>query len=137
MPILVSGSLVYDHIMDFPDHFKNHIQIGSLHVLNVCFMVKKLGKSKGGTGGNIAYNMKLLGAEPILISSVGQDGGEYMNYLEKLGIKKDYIKKDKKKFTASCYITTDLDDNQITAFYNGALGFAPSVNKIKKKLISN
>lgn len=121
MPILISGSLVYDHIMDFPDKFKNHIMPDSIHILNVCFTVDKLEKSKGGTAGNIAHTMKLLGAEPIVISSVGKDGDEYIKYLEGQGIGVGYIAKDTNEFTASCYITTDLDDNQITAFHNGAL----------------
>lgn len=127
MPILISGSLVYDHIMDFPDRFKNHILPESIHILNVCFTVEKLGKSKGGTAGNIAYNLKMLGEEPVIFSSVGQDGSEYIKHLEKLGIGTDKIIKNKKLFTASCYITTDQDDNQITAFYNGALGSAPNI----------
>ncbi|MDD5489148.1 MAG: carbohydrate kinase family protein [Candidatus Moranbacteria bacterium] len=132
MPILVSGSLVYDHIMDFPDRFKNHILPDSIHILNVCFTVDKLEKSKGGTAGNIAYNIKLLSGSPIIVSSVGQDGGEYLKYLSHIKISGDRIETDKKLFTASCYITTDLDDNQITAFYNGALGSAPEI-KFRKK----
>jgi len=132
MSILISGSLVYDHIMDFPDRFKNHILPDNIHILNVCFTVDKLGKSKGGTLGNIAYSLKLLGADPIVVSSVGQDGEEYIEYLNKLGLGTDKITKDKKLFTASCYITTDLDDNQITAFYNGALGCAPDIFFKKK-----
>jgi adenosine kinase len=110
--------------MDFPDKFKNHILPGSIHILNVCFSVDKMEKSKGGTAGNIAYTMNLLGAKPILISAVGRDGDEYIRYLKEQGIEIKYISVDTKKFTASCYITTDLDDNQITAFYNGALGKA-------------
>lgn len=132
MPILVSGSLVYDHIMDFPDRFKNHILPDNIHILNVCFTVEKLGKSKGGTVGNIAYSLKLLGADPLVVSSVGQDGDEYIEYLKRLGIETSKITKDKKLFTASCFITTDLDDNQITAFYNGALGLAPNIFFKKK-----
>jgi adenosine kinase len=127
MSILVSGSLVYDHIMNFPDRFKNHILHDNIHILNVCFTVEKLGKSKGGTAGNIAYNLKMLGVEPIAVSSVGQDGEEYIKYLKNIGISADWIGKDKKLFTASSYITTDKDDNQITAFYNGALGSAPDI----------
>jgi adenosine kinase len=127
MPIIVSGSLVYDHIMDFPDRFKKHILPDNIHILNVCFTVERLSKSKGGTAGNIAYNLKLLGADPIVVSSVGQDGGEYIKYLKRLGIGSSIVTKDEKLFTASCFITTDLDDNQITAFYNGALGSAPNI----------
>ncbi|MDI6777654.1 MAG: carbohydrate kinase family protein [Patescibacteria group bacterium] len=135
MPILVSGSLVYDHIMDFPDRFKNHILPESIHILNVCFTVDKLEKSKGGTAGNIAYNLKLLGADPIVVSSVGKDGSEYLNYFKKLQIATDLIGVHEKKHSASCYITTDRDDNQITAFHNGALESAPDIKfeKSKKK----
>ncbi|MFA5926165.1 MAG: carbohydrate kinase family protein [Parcubacteria group bacterium] len=133
MPILISGSLVYDHIMDFPDKFKNHILPDNIHILNVCFTVEKMGKSKGGTAGNIAHNVKMLGGEPIVVSSVGQDGGEYIEYLKKSKIKTDKIVQNKKLFTASCYITTDRDDNQITAFYNGALGSAPDIKVGKNK----
>ncbi len=135
MSILVSGSLVYDHIMDFPDKFKNHILPESIHILNVCFTVEKLEKSKGGTAGNIAYSLKLLGGDPVIVSSVGRDGEEYLDYLRGLGIATGKIGLAKDKHSASCYITTDLDDNQITAFYNGALESAPDVKfgKNRKK----
>lgn len=140
MPILISGSLVYDHIMDFPDKFRNHILPDNIHILNVCFTVEKMGKSKGGTAGNIGYNIKLLGGEPMIVSSVGQDGGEYIEYLKKLDIETDKIERDKNLFTASCYITTDRDDNQITAFHNGALGstgdVAPEENEADWAIIS-
>ena len=123
MSILVSGSLVYDHIMNFPDSFKNHIMPENIHILNVCFMVEKLQRSWGGTAGNIAFTLKLLGADPLLLSAVGSDGGDYLNYFKKLGLVTSYIKHAPKQLTASAYITTDADDNQITAFYNGPLNF--------------
>jgi adenosine kinase len=128
MPILVSGSLAYDHIMDFPDHFKNHILPESIHILNVCFTVEKMEKSRGGTAGSIAHNLKLLGAEPIIFSSLGKDGKEYLEFFKKRKIAVDHIGLDQKIYTASCFITTDKDDNQIIAFYNGALGSAPDIN---------
>jgi adenosine kinase len=121
--------------MDFPDKFKNHIMPDNIHILNVCFTVDKLGKSKGGTAGNIAYTMKLLGSEPIIISSVGKDGDDYLNYLKEQGISIDCIAKDNNKFTASCYITTDLDDNQITAFHNGALGSCGGTKSLLRDLV--
>jgi adenosine kinase len=113
--------------MDFPDKFKNHIMPDNIHILNVAFTVDKLKKSKGGTAGNISYTTKLLGAEPVLISAVGKDGDEYLNYLKEQGIGSEFVAKDENQLTASCYITTDLDDNQITAFYNGALGVAGEI----------
>ena len=127
MSILVSGSLAYDYIMNFPDSFKNHIMPDQLHILNVSFMVERLERSCGGTAGNIAYTLKLLGGEPIIISAIGRDGGEYEDYLRRRGISTGHIITDPKKLTASAYITTDMDDNQVTAFYNGPLGDAPPV----------
>ncbi|EKD43463.1 MAG: hypothetical protein ACD_72C00262G0005, partial [uncultured bacterium] len=124
MAILVSGSLVYDHIMNFPDSFKNHIMPEQLHILNVCFMVDKLERSWGGTAGNIAYNVQMLGGEPLLVSVLGKDSRDYVEYLQKCGIKTDYVLIDKNQNTASANITTDVDDNQITAFFGGPLGQA-------------
>ncbi len=124
MAILVSGSLVYDHIMNFPDSFKNHIMPDQIHILNVCFMVDKLERSWGGTAGNIAYTMKLLGGEPLLFSVLGKDGRDYLEFMKENNIKTDYILSDKKRATASAYITTDSDDNQITAFFGGPLALA-------------
>lgn len=124
MAILVSGSLVYDHIMNFPDSFKNHIMPDQIHILNVCFMVDKLERSWGGTGGNIAFTMKMLGGEPLLISVLGKDGRDYLEYLNASGIKTDYILQDKKQNTAAAHITTDADDNQVTAFFGGPLSQA-------------
>ena len=124
MAILVSGSLVYDHIMNFPDSFKNHIMPVQIHILNVCFMGEKLERCGGGTAGNIAYTMKLLGGEPLLFSVLGKDGRDYLEFMKENNIKTDYILSDKKRATASAYITTDSDDNQITAFFGGPLALA-------------
>ncbi len=131
MSILVSGSLVYDHIMNFPDSFKNHILPDQLHILNVCFMVDKLERSWGGTAGNIAFTMKMLGGKPLVLSVLGKDGHDYLKYLKKSGIKTDYILSDKKQPTASAYITTDADDNQITGFFGGPLSKAKEKKIIK------
>ena len=128
MSILVSGSLVYDYIMDFPDSFKNHILPEQIHILNVCFVVDRLERSWGGTAGNIAYTMKLLGADPLVVSAVGSDGGGYVDYLKKNGLNTDFIKQDEKRSTASAHITTDNEDNQITAFFNGPLDLAEEYN---------
>lgn len=120
MPILISGSLAYDYIMDFPDSFKNHILADQIHILNVGFAVDKLKKNLGGTAGNIAYTMKLLGGEPVILAALGTDAEEYISFFKKHGIKNDYIKLSKELFSSSAHITTDKDDNQITAFYSGA-----------------
>ncbi|PIR74525.1 MAG: carbohydrate kinase family protein [Candidatus Magasanikbacteria bacterium CG10_big_fil_rev_8_21_14_0_10_47_10] len=119
--ILVSGSLAYDYIMSFPDSFKHHILPDQIHILNVAFTVEKLQKNLGGCAGNIAYTIKLLGAEPLIVAPIGSDAQEYFLHWEKQGIRTEYIEKIDSVLTASAYITTDKDDNQITAFYPGAL----------------
>jgi adenosine kinase len=134
MPIALSGSLAYDYIMDFPDSFKNHILPEQIHILSVSFVVDTLKKNLGGTAGNIGYTTKLLGADPIILGSLGSDAGEYMDWFKKHGIRMDHISISKKLLTASAYITTDKDDNQINAFYPGALGedAALSIHNIKE-----
>lgn len=136
MSILLSGSLAYDYIMDFPDSFKNHILPDQIHILNVCFVVDNLKRNFGGVAGNIAYTMKLLGNDPIIFSPLGSDGQDYFDYLKDLDLNVDYINLAKEKMTSSAHITTDKDDNQITAFYNGSLAEAAnlSVKDIKDKI---
>ncbi|MDD3887683.1 MAG: carbohydrate kinase family protein [Patescibacteria group bacterium] len=118
--VLVCGSLAFDHIMNFNDRFKNHILPDKIHILNVCFGVDKLSKEFGGTAGNIAYNLKLLGIDPIIFASAGKDFNDYKLWLDRNKIKTNYIKYIK-EYTASCHIITDLDDNQITFFHGGAM----------------
>lgn len=119
--ILVSGSLAYDIILDFPDSLKNHIMPDKHHMLDVTFEVDKLEKNLGGTGGNIAYSLKKLGAEPLLLSCIGKDSKMYESHLDEHEIKTDYILQRFDTFTASAHIMSDKDGNQITAFYGGAL----------------
>ena len=120
MSILISGSLAYDYIMDFPDSFKNHILPDQIHILNVCFMVENLNKNLGGCAGNIGYTMKLLGLDPIIFSPIGKDGQDYLDFMKKVGLRTDYVPVSKEKNTSSAHITTDKDDNQIIAYYNGS-----------------
>lgn len=128
MRILVSGSLAYDRIMDFPGRFADHILPDKIHVLNVCFMVNGLTERYGGTAGNIAYNLLLLGEQPLILATAGRDFGPYEEWLRRLGLPLDGIRLIPEEFTASAYITTDLADNQITGFNPGAMkhpsGFA-------------
>jgi len=120
MSLLISGSMAYDSIMDFPDSFKNHILPDQIHILNVCFVVEEMKKNFGGCAGNIAYTMKLLGGDPLILAPLGKDGTDYKQFLKQQGISTKYIPLSEKKFTSSAQITTDKDHNQIIAYYNGA-----------------
>ncbi len=119
--ILICGSIAYDSIMVFQDQFKNHILPDQIHNLNICFYVPEMKKNFGGTAGNIAYNLKLLQSNPLIMATHGDDFELYSNWLDSLGISKKYMKKITGMFTAQAFITTDQDDNQITAFHPGAM----------------
>ena len=119
--ILICGSIAYDSIMVFQDQFKNHILPDQIHNLNICFYVPEMKKNFGGTAGNIAYNLKLLKSNPLIMATHGDDFELYSNWLDSLGISKKYMKKITGMFTAQAFITTDQDDNQITAFHPGAM----------------
>jgi adenosine kinase len=124
MTTLVCGSMAYDTIMVFPDQFKKHILPDQIHILNVAFMVPDMRREFGGTGGNIAYNLKLLGEEPALMATVGHDFSPYELRLKELGISSRHVRRLEDQFTAQAFITTDIDDNQITAFHPGAMSFS-------------
>ncbi|MFQ5686351.1 MAG: carbohydrate kinase family protein [Candidatus Scalindua sp.] len=126
MNILVSGSLAYDRIMDFPGKFSDHILPEKVHVLNVCFMIEGLRENFGGTAGNIAYALSLLGENPTILATAGRDFGSYSNWLRKSKIPTENIKIIDEELTAGAYITTDQSDNQITAFNPGAMKFSSS-----------
>jgi adenosine kinase len=121
MSALICGSAAYDNIMVFEDSFKNHILPDQIHILNVAFLVPEMRREYGGCAMNIAYNLKLLGQEPLPMATVGQDFSPYSDRLEGLGICQDHIRLVDDVFTAQAFITTDLDDNQITAFHPGAM----------------
>ena len=118
---LICGSLAYDTIMVFQDQFKNHILPDKVHILNVSFLVPRMRREFGCCAGNIAYNLKLLGGNPVPMATVGQDFGPYRDHFEALGIDLTHVKAIDGLFTAQAFITTDLDDNQITAFHPGAM----------------
>ena len=124
MKTLICGSLAYDTIMVFGDRFQNHILPEKIHILSVAFLVPEMRREYGGTAGNIAYNLKLLEGEPLIMSTVGHDFADYRHRLEALDIPQTYIREVADAFTAQAFITTDLDDNQITAFHPGAMSFA-------------
>ncbi|GHT95729.1 sugar kinase [Betaproteobacteria bacterium] len=118
---LICGSLAYDNIMVFPDRFKRHILPDQIHILNVSFLVPELRREFGGCAGNIAYNLKLLGGNPLIMATVGDDSLPYRDRLKNLGLDATHVRQIPGSFTAQAFITTDLDDNQITAFHPGAM----------------
>lgn len=121
MRALICGSIAYDNIMVFPDRFKNHILPEQIHILNVAFLVPELRREFGGCAGNIAYSLKLLGGEPVIMATVGEDAAPYLKRLDDLGLSREHVRPVANSYTAQAFITTDLDDNQITAFHPGAM----------------
>ncbi len=124
MSALICGSFAYDTIMVFPEQFKNHILPDKVHMLNVAFLVPELRREFGGCAGNIAYNLKLLGDDPISMGTVGNDFASYADWMDKHDINRRHVHVKKDSYTAQAFITTDMDDNQITAFHPGAMNFA-------------
>jgi len=133
MQTLICGSLAFDTIMVFPDKFKHHILPEKIHMLNVAFLVPEMRREFGGTAGNIAYNLRLLEDNPLIMATVGEDFGAYTAWLDSNNISSKHIKKITNSFTAQAFITTDTDDNQITAFHPGAMNesYQNSVNDAK------
>lgn len=124
MNTLICGSMAYDTIMVFPDQFKKHILPEQLHILNVAFLVPEMRREYGGCAGNIAYNLDLLGGKPLIMATVGEDFQPYAERLDRLGLSRAHIRHVPGQFTGQAFITTDLDDNQITAFHPGAMNFS-------------
>ena len=121
MRTLICGSIAYDTIMVFGDYFKNHILPDQIHILNVAFLVPDMRREFGGCAGNIAYTLKMLGGDPLIMATVGEDYQPYAYRLEKLRLSQTHVRQVAGAFTAQAFITTDLDDNQITAFHPGAM----------------
>ena len=124
MSTLICGSIAYDNIMVFHDRFKNHILPEQIHILNVAFLVPEMRREFGGCAGNIAYNLMLLDGAPLIMATVGDDADPYLARLDTLGLARTHVRRIAGSFTAQAFITTDLDDNQITAFHPGAMGFS-------------
>jgi adenosine kinase len=131
MRIYVTGSIAFDYIMVFPGRFRDHILPDKMHVLSVSFLVDSLTRLRGGTGANIAYNLGLLNEQPVLVGSAGEDFGEYRAWLESHGVDCRAVQVVAGDHTASCFINTDLQDNQITAFYPGAMSRAASISIVE------
>ncbi len=124
MSILVCGSVAYDTIMVFQDRFKDRILPEQIHILNVSFLVPDMRREFGGCAGNIAYSLKLLGGDPLIMAVVGDDAGMYLQYLDEEGLDRRHVRQVPGSFTAQAFITTDMDDNQITAFHPGAMMYS-------------
>lgn len=121
MSVVICGSMAYDTIMVYPGYFKNEILPDKVHILNVSFLVPQMRREFGGCAGNISYNLKLLGGNPLPLGCVGADFAPYASWLDRNGISRELLLELSDAFTSQCYITTDLDDNQITAFHPGAM----------------
>ena len=127
MSALICGSFAFDTIMVFQDYFKNHILPDKVHILNVAFHVPDLRREFGGCAPNIAYNLKLLRGNPLPMGTVGKDFSPYAEWMDQHGIPRNHVKKIDCSYTAQAFITTDQDDNQITAFHPGAMDYAHEV----------
>ena len=124
MTALICGSMAYDTVMVFEGRFREHILPDRIHVLNVSFLAPSMRRNFGGCAGNIAYNLKLLGGSGLIMATVGHDFAPYANWLAECGIASRHVRVLPDEFTAQAFITTDLDDNQITAFHPGAMNHA-------------
>ena len=131
MSALICGSIAYDNIMVFRWRFQEQILPDQIHILNVAFLVPDMRQELGGCAGNIAYNLRLLGGEPLIMATVGRDSGRYRERLRERGLSEHYLTEIPSALTAQAYITTDLDDNQITAFHPGAMDHA-HVNRVPR-----
>jgi adenosine kinase len=124
MPALICGSLAFDTITNFNGRFAQQILPEQVHILNVSFLVPTLRREYGGCAGNIAYNLKLIGGEPVVLAAIGSDGGDYLSRMDSLGIDRSSVRVEAEHYTAQAIIITDADNNQITAFHPGAMGQA-------------
>lgn len=124
MEIIVTGSIAYDYLMRFPGHFSEYFIPDQLHHLSVSFLVEEMTKHQGGIAANIAYTMALLGLRPKLFGTVGRDFGDYRAWLERVGVDTSTVRQLDEVFTASFFVNTDLDNNQIASFYSGAMAYA-------------
>jgi adenosine kinase len=124
MSALICGSVAYDTVMMFDGRFREHILADRIHMLNVAFLVPQMRRNFGGCAGNIGYNLKLLGGDGKVMATVGSDFGPYEGWMRDNGLVLDHVLRLGEEYTAQAYITTDLDNNQITAFHPGAMNFA-------------
>lgn len=128
MPALICGSLAFDTITTFPGRFGQQILPEQLHILNVSFLVPELRREYGGCAGNIAYNLRQLGGEPVIMATLGNDGGDYLERIRSWGVDTSLVTSVQDHYTAQAIIITDTDNNQITAFHPGAMQKAGEVD---------
>ncbi len=128
MPALICGSFAYDSIMVFPGRFADQILPNQIHVLNVSFLVPEMRREFGGCAGNIAYNLGMIGGNGHAMGAVGSDFAPYAEWMDRNGLSRDYLHTVPQAYTAQAYITTDMDDNQITAFHPGAMSHAHEID---------
>lgn len=124
MKIVISGSIAFDYLLSFPGRFAEHILPDQIDRLSVSFLVDRMEKRHGGIAPNIAYTLALLGERPVVIGTAGQDFGEYRAWLEAQGVDTSAVIELPDLFTASFFVNTDLDNNQIASFYTGAMAHA-------------
>jgi adenosine kinase len=128
MNVIVTGSIAYDYLMSFPGRFAEHILPDQIEHLSVSFLVDEMRRQRGGCAANIAYNLALLGERPRVMGTVGQDFGEYRAWLEQHGVDTSLIRDEPDLFTASFFVSTDQDGNQIASFYTGAMARARNLS---------
>ena len=136
MTSLICGSLAYDTLMSFPDRFSDSLLADQLHNINVSFLVPTMRREFGGCAGNIAYSLKMLGGDPLIMATLGSDGEPYLERLAELNISSQHVTTIKTAYTAQAFITTDQDNNQITAFHPGAMSYSHQnrIQDIDKKI---
>ncbi len=136
MEFVITGSVAYDYLMRFPGRFRDHILPDQLDSLSVSFLAESMRRERGGVAANVAYTMKLLGADPLILATVGHDFGDYRRWLEEQGLRTDQIVEIPDELTATFFVSTDLDQNQIANFYSGAMGYARHYSLESRNLTS-
>ncbi len=128
MSTVISGSIAYDYLMHFPGRFREHFLLDKMERVSLSFLVDSMRKQRGGVAPNIAYSMKLLGCDPLIFGTVGKDFGEYREWLERQGLDLSGIREIEEEYTASFFVDTDEDNNQIATFYIGAMAHATELS---------
>ena len=134
MEFVITGSVAYDYLMRFPGRFRDHILPDQLDSLSVSFLAESMRRERGGVAANVAYTMKLLGGDPVILATVGNDFTDYRTWLEEQGLRTDQIIEIPDELTATFFVSTDLDQNQIANFYTGAMGYASGYSLASRQL---